>query len=330
MNQVTIYDVAAAYGSDSASGWYTQQTSGIAPEPRVDFCVVLATAPDNSSQNIFLYGGWDPTINQPYDQIWVLSLPSFTWIQIYNGTSPRFGHTCHATGNRQFITVGGLDQSNVTDSCDWEYKSVAVYDMTDEDPGWGSIYFADKPPFQVPSKIYSVVGGNADGKATNLTPSNGWSSAGLAKIMTGTTNQTAPATIPSPATSPSPSPSSGSEHHSSSHLSGGAIAGFVIGSVAGAIIIAALLCFLRPRGRKPPEDHQPFWKKRKHEMNATDNEINEMPSPLPPSELHAIPVVELPVHEPYEMRKPVELHSPSAQEYFEQPNFNPHGGGFVR
>jgi hypothetical protein len=60
MNQVNIFDVASVSSPNSGSssnGWYTQTITGTVPDPRVDFCLVLASAPDNSSFNIYMYGG---------------------------------------------------------------------------------------------------------------------------------------------------------------------------------------------------------------------------------------------------------------------------------
>ncbi|KUJ15865.1 uncharacterized protein LY89DRAFT_586981, partial [Mollisia scopiformis] len=204
MDQANIFDVSTALptynGSDN--GWYTQTIIGTTPEPRVDFCLVLASAPDNSSHNIFMYVGllsllgWDPSQqNKYFDEIWVLSLPSFTWIAIYNGTSPRFGHTCHAVGNRQMITIGSVDNVNAADYCDWEFKSVAIYDMTDgggSRNGWGSVFSPYDAPYQVNDVISAAIGGNLNGNATKLLPNGGWSSTLIAHLFTGTDNQTAP------------------------------------------------------------------------------------------------------------------------------------------
>ena len=118
MTQVNIFDVEYAMGapgSQSDSGWYTQLITGEdVPTPRVDFCVVVAYAPDSSSYNIHMYGGWyyhnppaptsprsdvdpkrltslfalfraigwDPVQTEYFDYIWVLSIPSFTWIKV--------------------------------------------------------------------------------------------------------------------------------------------------------------------------------------------------------------------------------------------------------
>lgn len=80
MDSVRIFDVSFVNKTSTTSdGWYKQDVSGTTPNARVDFCLALATAPDKSSTNIFMYGGWNPNTNIPYDEVWVLSLPSFTW-----------------------------------------------------------------------------------------------------------------------------------------------------------------------------------------------------------------------------------------------------------
>ena len=60
MNEVNIFDLTSLSNPDSittSNGWYTQSITGSVPDPRVDFCIVLATAPDKSSFNIYMYGG---------------------------------------------------------------------------------------------------------------------------------------------------------------------------------------------------------------------------------------------------------------------------------
>ncbi|KAI7785672.1 hypothetical protein LA080_006237 [Diaporthe eres] len=57
MSQVNVFDVESAFNSTSANsnnGWYTQTIVGLAPDPRVDFCVVIISAPDESSFNIHM------------------------------------------------------------------------------------------------------------------------------------------------------------------------------------------------------------------------------------------------------------------------------------
>lgn len=123
------------------------------PLPRGYFCVVLISARDNSSHNIYLYGGTGPG-NVNFDDVYILSLPSFTRTQVYGpSTSPRWGHTCHVAG-RQMITVGGMSTSV---PCDWESKGVAVLDLSTI--LWGSVYNANNVNYTVPNQVLATIGG---------------------------------------------------------------------------------------------------------------------------------------------------------------------------
>ncbi|OCL11664.1 hypothetical protein AOQ84DRAFT_386674, partial [Glonium stellatum] len=129
---VDVFDIASYLENPSSNGtWYTQSTTGDIPPPRIDSCVVAISAPDNSSHNIYMYGGRDPTTSNItlYDDVYALSLPSFTWTNIYSGASPRWGHTCHVVGQRQMLTVGG-SLNKTYDGCDWEQRGVAIYDLS--------------------------------------------------------------------------------------------------------------------------------------------------------------------------------------------------------
>lgn len=53
MDEIDIFDVASYYNASTPDGiWYKQKTSGDTPIPRIDFCLVLASAPDGSSHNV--------------------------------------------------------------------------------------------------------------------------------------------------------------------------------------------------------------------------------------------------------------------------------------
>ena len=113
-----------------------------------------------------MYGGRDGADPPNYfDDIWVLSIPSFTWTKIYAGVSPRFAHTCHLVGNRTMLTVGGLRDasqmealsSSVVEPCDWEVKGVGVYDISDLI--WGSVFNPNTPAYEVPDAVVSTIGG---------------------------------------------------------------------------------------------------------------------------------------------------------------------------
>lgn len=157
LQSVDIFDVGSLNNASTPDGtWYSQRTSGSTPSPRIDVCLVVAAAPDNSSYNIYMYGGRDG-VNTYYDEVWILSLPSFQWVQVNSGSSPRYGHTCHVAGNRQMITVGGATTSKVATDCDWETKGVGVLDMSSI--SWGSAYDANASPYTVPDDIVRAVGG---------------------------------------------------------------------------------------------------------------------------------------------------------------------------
>ena len=125
MNEIDIYDIAT-------SSWYIQSTSGPSPPIRVDPCAVVAAAPDGSSYNIYMFGGQDlsPLGSQTeHDDMWILTLPSFTWIQVdQNGQSVpygRSGQTCNIWDG-QMVMVGGYVGPDL--SC--ESPAIYVFDLS--------------------------------------------------------------------------------------------------------------------------------------------------------------------------------------------------------
>lgn len=159
MDTVTLYDPVTR-------DWYTQQTSGTAPSPRSRFCSMhvadsrpLSTAARNGTgsgtHEIYMYGGYKGQVgsaaNDQYDEIWALSLPSFTWQQVdASHTQARFGHTCHLVGHRQMITIGGGDPSqeipwNVPDIFS---NGIGIFDLTESE--WTTGYNATAAPYKRP------------------------------------------------------------------------------------------------------------------------------------------------------------------------------------
>ncbi|KAF2812788.1 uncharacterized protein BDZ99DRAFT_495966 [Mytilinidion resinicola] len=239
---VDVFDIASYLETPATNGtWYTQATTGSIPPPRIDSCVVLASAPDNSSHNIYLYGGRDPTSSNMtlYDDIYALSLPSFTWTLIYTGSSPRWGHTCHIVGpgKRQLLTVGG-SLNKTTDHCDWEVRGVAIYDLSAA--LWGTVFIEDAPAYNVTPAIVKVIGGDSIGAATLKAPEKGYGNTALAAVMNATRTTLGPTATATPAI-----------NRKKSHT--GTIVGAVIGSIAGlaAILVAAYFIY-RKRLPKPP------------------------------------------------------------------------------
>ena len=187
-----------------------------------------------------MYGGRSSngTEDLYLDDVWVLSIPSFTWTILYNGTAPRFGHTCHRVGERTMITVGGASNMNYTElPCDWEYKGVGVLDMSEVI--WGSFFNASASDYQVPTLVSRTIGGDGDGSASLREPQGGFDQEGLARMFS----------VP---WIPRPSPGSPSNTSSASPPGGGTtraatvpIVGGIIGGVTSLGLISSVMIFYR-------------------------------------------------------------------------------------
>lgn len=152
METVSVYDV-------DSHKWYLQNTTGDIPGQLTQFCSVLASAPDNSSHNIYIYGGVDGLdySQTPSDDVYILSLPSFKWIKAYHGTSShgRSSHKCFKPYPNQMLAIGGINGSST--SC-VEGGIVVNFDLNDltfqngYDPSqWGE--------YKVPDLVTAQIGG---------------------------------------------------------------------------------------------------------------------------------------------------------------------------
>lgn len=191
-NIIDVFDIAS-------SKWYKQSTAGTSPPIRVNPCAVAASAADGSSTNVYMYGGQNlvpageqnlvPAVVQTqYDDIWILTVPSFTWIQVdQSGQSKppaRAGHTCHIW-DAQMVVVGGYVGQNI--SCD----SPGIYVFDASELKWANQFTAlsggndlnqqkaqsqnkaglsGSYGYQVPAAVQSVIGGQATGGATVTAP----------------------------------------------------------------------------------------------------------------------------------------------------------------
>lgn len=253
MNIIDVYDIAS-------STWYKQSTSGAYPQLRVNPCTVAASAADGSSTNVYLYGGQNliPANNQTqYGDMWILSVPSFTWIEV-NTTAPpaRVGHTCNIWDG-QIIVVGGFTGPQY--SCDSGFYVFSASNLTWQNnfnslsgaSAGGNIQHAQtaqiKDPsalggsygYQVPAAVQSVIGGHAGGGATITAPVTAAASGPLAtgKPVTYTVTGANGATTTETGTS-------GISGSGSQGSRGPNIAAIVAGVVAGCFaVLAAYLGF---------------------------------------------------------------------------------------
>lgn len=258
MNIIDVYDVAT-------SSWYQQTTTGKYPDERVNPCAVAASAPDGSSTNIYMFGGQNlqPTSNQTqYNDMWILSVPSFTWISVDTSdqSTPhgRAGHTCEIWDG-QMIVIGGY-LGNSTNGVECEYPGIYVFDLTNlkwetqfnaltgSDPQNQQAAQSENPNalagsygYEVPAVVQSVIGGQSAGAATVtgpiFTPTGGPLATGTPIIYTITesggsilvTQTAAPGT-------------SGTGSTTTNANSGPNVAAIVAGTIAGVLFIIA--CYL--------------------------------------------------------------------------------------
>lgn len=160
MTNIAVYDIAKDI-------WALQPTQEkTSPSQMAQFCTVTASAADNSSQFIYVYGGYDGTFGHDkaaYDSIWVLSVPAFQWTKLTDGTPNhrRFRHTCVLPNPTQMLSIGGgTDQANLVNP-DW----LDVYDLNVG--AWTHFYNSSSTAlYIVPSAITNQIGGSASGGFT--------------------------------------------------------------------------------------------------------------------------------------------------------------------
>ncbi|EOA85557.1 uncharacterized protein SETTUDRAFT_161884 [Exserohilum turcica Et28A] len=361
---VDVFDINSYLQNPDSNGtWYSQKTNGEIPAPRIDFCTVAISSADNSSHHIYLYGGVDPITNTAYDDVLILTLPSFTWTNVWPlGEAPRWGHNCHVAGRRQMITVGGNKTNGLT--CDWEIKGVAVWEMSTLT--WGSVFMINLSNFEVPQKLLSVTGGNAHGNATKKDPALGWTDERLKTVFATPRKYTLSGNTTTTGNS-----------QGKSHT--GAIAGGVVGGVAGLSLIAVAALFLHRRHRKRHGPHElenspigasPEGEKHKYELQVVNenspaelfgDELKELETPrqaveadhlpstrraeLPgtntaPGGLHGVPIIrtpgdELPERPEYVagLRRPSQESTSAAgvqnEEGGQSETVQPHSGGQI-
>jgi len=282
---------------DSGTGsWYSQGTTAENdqfPPNRVNYCTVAASAPDNSSHNIYMYGGEasGQTPNIAFSDMWILSIPSFHWIPVDVTSMPRKGLGCTVVAGRYMVTYGGL-QAGWTDStdgdkCDQENYGLRLFDMSDLT--WQSRYNGpENSKYTVPSAVYKAIGGTEEGAATKTAPSAGFNTTGLALLFQKLPDQTSP----SPSSKSMPGPKKSNT---------GAIVGGVVGGLAvlAAISIGAWFLLKRRKAKvtyAPAATAAPYeadgraYPNELHGGGREDKPVYEMygrQAELPPQELYA-------------------------------------------
>ena len=76
MSQIFIYDIA----SDT---WFNMTATGKVPTGRINMCAGVSAAPDDTSFNILIYGGYNLKFASPANDMFVLSIPCVRSCFIY-------------------------------------------------------------------------------------------------------------------------------------------------------------------------------------------------------------------------------------------------------
>ena len=104
MTSLPVYDI-------ENQQWHFQNTTGRAPGQLTDFCSVVAQATGSSSFEIYIYGGYDGLSGSSLGDVWILSIPSFTWVHGFDPkgdqTHLRSSHSCVKPYPDQMFVIGG-------------------------------------------------------------------------------------------------------------------------------------------------------------------------------------------------------------------------------
>ncbi|KAK3349547.1 hypothetical protein B0T25DRAFT_548391 [Lasiosphaeria hispida] len=263
MEVIRIYDILSrTWLSQNATVTASNGPSSLTPDTRILGCTAWAAAPDNSSHNIYLFGGQRELHGPLTKDLWILSLPSFTWIKAGDDAFGAIGHSCRraGVGGRHMIVVGAGERSAAT--CQPFFR---ILDMSTLE--WTNRFDPSAPLYTVPPAIYAAVGGDGNGRAKTIAPAHKGGDWPALKALfrktpwgpnaylnfTGDENgsTTANPGVPIPTATgggqsrgPNDTPTSGSS------LSKGAVAGIVVGSAVGMLILVLVVFWVLMRARK--------------------------------------------------------------------------------
>ncbi|KAJ5157735.1 uncharacterized protein N7482_008835 [Penicillium canariense] len=269
METVSVYDV-------KSQQWYLQNTTGETPPQLTQFCSVLASASDGSSHNIYIYGGYNgiELDNNPSDDVYILSLPSFKWVKAYSGTNThgRSGHQCIKVYPDQMLALGGVRVGATT--ClgggvivNFNLNSLNFQDSYDPKQ-WSK--------YEVPDVVTAQIGGSATGGATTTAPSS-WTNNSLAGIFDKKYSKTLTTYWPYNSANSSSSSSTATSDHKGSGFPKWAAA--VIGVLCGILVVALLVgawWFWRRRRRQHRDSLQPTFVKSDGATEADSTEVRHL------------------------------------------------------
>lgn len=250
MTSLPVYDIA----SDT---WFVQETSGVPPPQRALFCSTVTNTTDPSSFEIYIFGGLDGTTpitgsssGTSMGDVWVLSVPSFTWTRVYGGdiTHSRDMHVCVRAYSDRMLAVGGENSANPSYlSC--LDSTIDVFNLTSST--WISAYDpSNHSEYEIPPAVASNIKATPTASGMDLTLRSLFAQPYSTYIPT--YYPYAPTSTPS-STHPTPSSTPLTSSHNSNKL--GAILGSVLGVLGALAIILTIWYFCRPKRGKRSRVH---------------------------------------------------------------------------
>ncbi len=245
----------------------------------------MSPSPDDSSHQITIYGGWNLLDRRAFQDVYVLTVPSFRWIKVSDSVAnpearlpSNIGHKsmeCHLRGDRQMLVLGGAmylgDTQASGQTCNTSYPAIRLLDTTTF--MWLSQYSSASEPYSVPQTVYEVIGGSASGGATMKEPSGGFNSTSLTQIFSERVARYPPFSISSSTTPTRPASDTlmTSSNPPANAVSRPLIGAAVGGAVGGLLLFAAsvgVIIYLRKRRQRLPL-RPTVWEQPPTEIQAT-------------------------------------------------------------
>lgn len=168
-SDIFVYDIFS-------NTWYLQQATGDLPDPRAELCAGASAAPDDSSFQVTIHGGWDQLAGRGFNDVYVLSIPAFRWIKVDDSNNPdlvdsdavgRNRLKCDVWNETQVIVSGGQislasdtgdlgDLSFLNKECNKTYPPFKVLDTSSYT--WRT-QFDPSLEYSVPNVVTAVIGG---------------------------------------------------------------------------------------------------------------------------------------------------------------------------
>ncbi|RPA71540.1 hypothetical protein BJ508DRAFT_89800 [Ascobolus immersus RN42] len=122
------------------------------PAQRADFCMLRVSSFDEKVHAIYVWGGIAKD-NVYRDDVWVLLLPMFLWIRVYDGPYGRYGASC-GTAHERFMMFSGGERRIGSNIGVLDLTGVAITEWSGFTEGWDRLSPEAKYPNQEPWKYY--------------------------------------------------------------------------------------------------------------------------------------------------------------------------------